>query len=194
MEKRQSYLISKLDTRSGENGEPIIEGYFSVFGQETEIWEGMYEQIAEGAFTKYLNNDIRCLFNHNSANVMGRTTAGTLILKEDSHGLFGSLKVNTDDRMAMDVYARVKRGDISGCSFGFFPVVEEWIDGPHNTTHWTVKEADLREVSICTFPAYPQTEITARASMRNNHCEELRKKTKKMLKSRLEEKKKCLKY
>ena len=191
-ERRQSYCVSKLDTRSGENGEPIIEGYFAVFEQETELWDGCYERIARGAFTAaLLHNDIRCLFNHESANVMARTKPGTLTLREDEHGLFGSLSVNTEDSMAMDVYARVKRGDISGCSFGFFPVSEEWTDADDGT-HWTVKEADLLEVSICTFPAYPQTEIAARHALLDDHRTQMRQKNKQRLKQRLEEKTTCL--
>lgn len=162
LNKRTSYFASKLTTRAESDGEKYIEGYFAVFNQETELWEGCFEKIAPGAFDNSLkNNDIRCLYNHDSGFVLGRNVSGTLELRTDAHGLWGRVKINQNDAQAMDVYARVERGDISGCSFGFDPVSEEY-DCKDDGMHWTVVEADVREVSICTFPAYPQTEIQAR--------------------------------
>lgn len=162
MEKRHSYFKSDLKVRAETDNEKYIEGYFAVFEQETELWDGCYEKIARGAFDNSLkNNDIRCLFNHDSGFVLGRTASGTLELRTDVMGLWGRVKINPSDTSAMDVYARVERGDISGCSFGFNPVSEEYEDRGDNYL-WTVLEADTHEVSICTFPAYEQTEIQAR--------------------------------
>ncbi|MDY4483383.1 MAG: HK97 family phage prohead protease [Butyricicoccus porcorum] len=187
--ERRAYQMSGLHTRDDSGtDDPIIEGYFAVFGQETEIWPGWFESIAPGAFANSLrNNDIRCLFDHDSANVLGRTSAGTLTLKEDDHGLFGQLHVNPDDRMAMDVYARVRRGDISGCSFGFFPISEE-CETKDDGDHYVVREADTIEVSVCTFPAYPTTEIDARKAAAADN----RRKRTQAQRKRLEAYKKCL--
>lgn len=164
MRQRHAYFKSNLKTRDEESGEKVIEGHFAVFNQETELWEGWFEQIAPGAFTKSIkNNDIRCLFNHNSGFVLGRNKSGTLELREDKTGLWGRVTVNDNDRQALDVYARVQRGDITGCSFGFFvPEGGETMEGEDGECHSTILEADVDEVSICTFPAYPQTEIQAR--------------------------------
>ncbi|MCD8355983.1 MAG: HK97 family phage prohead protease [Clostridia bacterium] len=184
-QKRTAYFAGNLKTRDDTDNQPVIEGYFAVFNQETELWPGVFESIAYGAFSNSLqNNDIRCLFNHDSANVLGRSSATTLQLREDSHGLYGVLLINPDDRMAMDVYARVKRGDITGCSFGFYPMSEHWEDRDDGT-HYVVEEADTIEVSICTFPAYPQTEIDARMAGNNRRRRDVQKK-------RLEELKQCL--
>ena len=162
MNKRHAYFKSELKTRAETDNEKYIEGYFAVFEQETELWERCFEKIARGAFDNSIkNNDIRCLFNHDSGFVLGRTASGTLELRTDAHGLWGRVKINPSDTAALDVYARVERGDISGCSFGFNPVSEEYEDRGDNYL-WTVLEADTHEVSICTFPAYPQTEIQAR--------------------------------
>lgn len=162
MDLRHAYFKSSLKTREEGEEDRYIEGYFAVFNQETELWPGYFEAIAQGAFDNSLeNNDIRCLFNHDTGFVLGRLLSKTLELKADSHGLWGRVKVNVNDNQAMDVYYRVERGDISGCSFGFNPVSEkseERTDG----ILWTVLEADVQEVSVCTFPAYPQTEIQAR--------------------------------
>ncbi|MEG0854411.1 MAG: HK97 family phage prohead protease [Angelakisella sp.] len=162
MNERRAYFAATLKTRAEGNNDRYIEGYFAVFNQETELWQGCFEKIAPGAFDNSLkNNDVRCLFNHDSGFVLGRMASGTLELKTDAHGLWGRVKVNPNDTQALDVYSRVERGDISGCSFGFNPVKEEYDDRGDNTL-WTVTEADTHEVSICTFPAYPQTEIQAR--------------------------------
>ena len=162
LNKRHAYFKSELKVRAETDNEKYIEGYFAVFEQETELWDRCFERIARGAFDNSLkNNDIRCLFNHDSGFVLGRTASGTLELRTDVRGLWGRVKINPSDTSAMDVYARVERGDISGCSFGFNPVNEEYEDRGGNYL-WTVLEADTHEVSICTFPAYEQTEIQAR--------------------------------
>ena len=132
------------------------------------------------------NNDIRCLFNHDSGLVLGRTGNQTLTLAEDEHGLKGSVRINPNDKQAMDIYARVERGDIAGCSFGFSPVAEdtEWRDD--GTVHWMVKEADTAEVSICTFPAYPQTSVMARKQGFEEARRQRMEQEKEALKKRLE--------
>lgn len=167
MKTRHMYFKSELKVRSqteeDQTQAPMIEGYFAVFNQETELWQGMFEEIAPGAFDNSLaDNDIRCLFDHDSAIVLGRSAAGTLALTVDERGLYGKVMINQDDTEAMNIYQRVKRGDISGCSFGFDPIDEELINRDDGTVKFIVKEADTLEVSIVTFPAYPQTEIEAR--------------------------------
>ena len=162
-ENRQMYFSSSFTTRSENDNEKYIEGYFAVFNKQTELYRNAFEEIAQGAFDNSLkNNDIRCLFNHDTAKVLGRTGNNTLELRVDSHGLWGRVQVNPNDKEANDIYARVQRGDISGCSFGFNPINEETEFRDDGAIKWRVLEADTLEVSIVTFPAYPQTEIQAR--------------------------------
>lgn len=152
-----------LKTRDdSENEEPIIEGYFAVFNSETELWRGAYEVISPTAFDDTLSNDIRALINHDTSLVLGRNKAGTLSLRTDSRGLWGTVKINPDDPEAMALYSRVKRGDVDQCSFGFNVIEEEteWRDD--DTVRWTINKADLHEVSVVTFPAYQDTSIQAR--------------------------------
>ena len=109
---------TKFETR--EDGENLsIEGYFAVFNSIYEIVPGMSESIAPGAFSKTLSGDIRALINHDTTLVLGRTKANTLQLREDSHGLWGHIDINPNDTDAMNLYERVKRGDVDQCSFGF---------------------------------------------------------------------------
>lgn len=153
--------LSQFTTR--EDGEElIIEGFFAVFNSNYEIWPGATESIAPGAFANTLGNDIRALINHDTTLVVGRNKAGTLDLREESRGLWGRIRINPNDQDALNVYERVKRGDVDQCSIGFNIVSEETEFQPDGSVHWTIREIDLWEVSICTFPAYEETSIAAR--------------------------------
>ena len=158
----RSSSFSNFETREdGEN--PVIEGYFSVFNTTYDMGFDMSESVAPGAFTKSLSNDVRALINHDTTYVLGRTSAHTLELREDSHGLWGKITINPKDSDAMNLYERVKRGDVSQCSFGFNIVSENTDIREDGSVHWTITEADLHEVSVCTFPAYEETAVSARA-------------------------------
>lgn len=164
IEIQRRSINEKLSTRSmeGDNQDYIIEGYFVVFNQETELWRSAFESISPTAFDETLGNDIRALINHETALVLGRNKSGTLELKVDSRGLWGTIKLNPNDTDAMNLYERVKRGDVDQCSFGFNIIEEdtEWRDD--GTVHWVIKKADLHEVSVVTFPAYEATSVSAR--------------------------------
>ena len=155
-------VASEFHTR--EDGEALlIEGYFAVFNSNYNITEGLSESIEHGAFTDTISEDIRALINHDTSFVLGRTKANTLTLKQDARGLWGKIVINPDDSDAMNLYARVKRGDVDQCSFGFDILDEDPIfseDG--SSIHWTIKKVRLYEVSVCTFPAYEETSVQAR--------------------------------
>lgn len=163
MNKLQYRTIGAIETRDAENENPTIEGYFAVFDEVYEIFEGYAEKIDPNAFNKSIGGDVRALTDHDTAKVLGRTTAGTLELRTDAHGLFGIIAVNPNDREAMDLYARVKRGDVNQCSFGF--IIDSARDEyrKDGSVLTTITDLTLFEVSVCTFPAYESTEVTARA-------------------------------
>lgn len=152
---------SQFQVREAE-GDLSIEGYFSVFNSIYELWPGATESVAPGAFSETLGDDIRALVNHNDTLVLGRNKAGTLELREDSHGLWGKIKVNPNDSDAMNLYERVKRGDVNQCSIGFMIESEETEFREDGSIHWTIRKVKLFEVSVCTFPAYEATEVSAR--------------------------------
>ena len=145
-----------------DDGNPIIEGYFAVFNTETELWPGAFEEIAPTAFDSSVSGDIRALINHDTTLVIGRTTNGTLELKVDTRGLWGRIRINPKDSDAMNIHARVERGDVNQCSFGFYPVKEETELLGDGSIKWTLTDVELFEVSCCTFPAYKETSIQAR--------------------------------
>lgn len=152
---------SKFKTRA-EDGNLYIEGYFAVFGSEYRMWENAIETIDEDAFDDTLDGDIRALVNHDSTLVLGRTTAGTLILRVDRVGLWGSITINQADQDAVNLYERVKRGDVSQCSFGFDIVDQSTEVMENGTTVWKLRKVKLYEVSVVTFPAYEDTSVEAR--------------------------------
>lgn len=158
-------IASNFTTR--EDGEDLkIEGYFAVFNSNYDIGPGMSESIAPGAFSNTLAEDIRALVNHDTTLVLGRTSAHTLELREDERGLWGRISINPKDTDAMNLYERVKRGDVSQCSFGFEIVREDTEISENGDVHWTIQEVRLFEVSCCTFPAYESTNISAREEQR----------------------------
>lgn len=148
---------------------PVIEGYFAVFNSDYEIWPGAVERVAPGAFANSLAGNIpaviggvRALADHDTRIVLGRTTAGTLELREDEKGLYGVIKINPEDQEAMNLYARVQRGDVNQCSFGFDIVAEDYEHRPDGSDLWTIRDVVLYEVSVVTFPAYAETSVQAR--------------------------------
>lgn len=170
---------SKFEIR--EDSEDLyIEGYFAVFNSNYEMWDGATESVAPGAFAETLGGDIRCLIDHDTMFVLGRNKAGTLELREDSHGLWGRVKVNPNDQDAVNLYERVKRGDVDQCSFGF-EILEEDTEINGERVHWTIKKVKLYEVSIVTFPAYTETSVSARKEdyeeIKKRKADEWREKT-----------------
>lgn len=183
-QKQTRSLSSDLKTRS-ENEDMVIEGYFAVFNSETELWHGAYEEIAPGAFDNTLSNDIRALIDHETRAVLGRTKSNTLDLKVDSRGLWGSIKVNPNDGDAVNLYERVKRGDVDQCSFGFNILKESTDFRDDGTVKWRIEDIDLHEVSVVTFPAYSDTGVQARKKEMEQHEQRKLEQRKQKLKERL---------
>lgn len=186
-ENRQTRsLQTELKTRAeGDNQDMFIEGYFAVFNAETELWPGAFEQLAPGAFDETLSNDIRGLINHDTTLVLARNKSGTLELKTDSRGLWGRIKINPNDSDAVNLYERVKRGDVDQCSFGF-NILQESVDfRDDGTVKWTIEKVDLHEVSVCTFPAYEETGVQARKAEVTQHKQRQLEQRKYKLKERL---------
>ena len=158
---RQLRAAASQFTTREDGDDLVIEGYFAVFNSTYNIFPGASESIAPGAFKNTLGNDIRALINHDTTLVIGRNKAGTLELREDSHGLWGRVLINPNDQDAMNIYNRVKRGDVDQCSIGFNIVSEETEFREDGSVHWEIHEIDLWEVSVCTFPAYEETSVAA---------------------------------
>jgi len=182
---RQVRSVPTEFTTRDDGDNPVIEGYFAVFDSNYEIAPGMSESVAQGAFSRTISGDIRALINHDTTLVLGRTKANTLQLREDAHGLWGHIDINPNDVDAMNLYERVKRGDVDQCSFGFDIRSQDTDIAEDGSIHWTIKDVDLYEVSCCTFPAYEKTNISARSAerdlIRKRELEAWKEKTKRRL-------------
>ena len=163
--KNQVRSIGKLQTRADNNetDEMKIEGYFVIFNSETKLFENYYEEISDKAFKDIDLTDIRALADHDTAKVLGRTKSQTLSLTVDDKGLYGEITINKNDSEAVNLYERVKRGDIDQCSFGFNILDETMDTRADGSTKWTITEIELFEVSVVTFPAYADTAVEARS-------------------------------
>lgn len=162
-ERRAIVRGGDFQTRE-EEGQRYIDGYFAVFGGEYWLWDDAYETVDPGAFSLDADKDVRALTNHDTTLVLGRTTAGTLSLRTDERGLYGTITINSADQDAVNLYERVKRGDVSQCSFGF-DILDERVEYREDgITIWHIQRVKLYEVSVVTFPAYEETAVQARKS------------------------------
>ena len=152
----------KITRDEQTHDERCVEGYFALYESETELWEGSYEIITKGAFDNTLNKDVRALWNHNTQYVLGRSKNGSLQLKADDKGLFGTIKL-PNTQYANDLYELVSRGDIDQASFGFNIIDEDLEELASGGYRWRINEIDLHEISVVTFPAYENTTVQARA-------------------------------
>jgi HK97 family phage prohead protease len=148
------------ELRASDSGK-VAKGYAALFGVETDIGGYFREKIARGAFSDAVKADVRALVDHDSGRVIGRSTSGTLRMKEDDKGLAVEIDLpdTTDGR---DLAVQLERGDISGMSFGFRVTHDEW-DESGDIPSRTIHKVELYEVSAVAFPAYDDTSIALRS-------------------------------
>jgi HK97 family phage prohead protease len=154
---------SDLEIRASEDGTKIV-GYAAIFDSPSEPMP-FTEYVRSGAFSKTLNDgaDVRLLIDHEGI-PLARTKSGTLRLEEDDIGL----RIETDlDPMNPDaarLISAMKRGDMSQMSFAFRTVKDSW---NNDRSIRELKEVQLYDVSVVTFPAYEETVAELRSRMDN---------------------------
>lgn len=174
--------------RAKQGDKPGIEGVASVYTQDYDTgW--FVERIAQGAFDRALSEkqDVRCLFNHDVNNVLGRTKSGTLRLSNSKGGLGYDCDTDPNTTVGRDVPAMIDRGDVDGCSFSFNVRKDNWSDefdaaGKYVRSIRVIEDLDLFDVGPVTFPAYTDTSVGTRSAQwpdgapieRRSHIEALR--------------------
>lgn len=173
---------AQVRAKSGEK--PGIEGYGAVFNEEYVLYEDtgwrFVEIIKPGAFSRVLKEaqDVRCLFNHDPDNLLGRSTNKTLRMAQDDKGLSYENDLDIRTTVGANVKAFVERGDLTGCSFAFTVSKQVWrdetsADGKMTTSTREIEEiGELFDVGPVTYPAYTGTNVSPRsqaqlAEMRN---------------------------
>lgn len=164
-------LIAKDDEKM------IVEGYALRFNTESHLLGEFVETISPKALENADLSDVRCLIDHNSSYVLGRTKADTLSLNVDDEGLYFRCQL-PNTTYARDLYENIKLGNVNQCSFGFTvdeggDVFEKRSDGLFKRTVNKIKS--LFDVSVVTYPAYEDTDVApALRSIENIKENELR--------------------
>ena len=156
----------QVRAHEGDDGQITLAGRGIPYGEWSDDLGGFREMILAPAFRESLaDDDIRCLYNHNGDIVLGRKSTETLRLTETPQGVDYECDINRDDQDAMSAVARVRRGDVTGNSFGFWIENSEDADWEEKDgVLWrTVKRAKLRELGPQVFPAYPQSDVQVRS-------------------------------
>lgn len=161
--KEKRVLTQPIELRAAEDGTRTVRGYASVFDRDSENLGGFIERIAPGAFDGTDMSDVRALFNHDDNKVLARTASGTLRLGVDERGLFYEFDLpNTS--YARDLAELMDRGDVNQSSFGFTISAggDEW-DWSEKPARRTITKIDrLFDVSVVTYPAYPDATVALR--------------------------------
>lgn len=187
----------KVELRADSEGAlaaPRIVGHAIAYESWTTLYEGRYlvcrEKINRGACKRAIEEkqDVRCLFNHDSNWVLGRTASGTLSLVEDPIGVYIDCKAPVTQTIRDMVITPIERGDVSGMSFAFTcpsggdMVTTQMSDGTvvfqTNSQRITLREdgdktieereildCDLFDVSPVTYPAYDSTDVAIRSRL-----------------------------
>jgi HK97 family phage prohead protease len=142
-----------------------IRGHAIVFNSRSVNLGGFYEIITPAAVDRTLRlaDDVRALVNHDTSKVLGRTKAGTLMLKKDRNGLAVSIDPPRTS-YSQDIQESIGRGDVSGMSFRFrvMPDGDTW-DEEDGQLIRTVHDMTFDEISVVSFPAYEQTDVLVSA-------------------------------
>ena len=152
-----------LETREGKTM-PVITGVPICFDKRSDDLGGFVEIVKPEAVTLG-QRDVLALAHHDTAQVLGRQSSGTLTLTKDDTGIRMEL-APPDTTVGRDIIESVRRGDIKGMSFGFRTRKDRWTFSAQDSKEPDLRELldiDLREVSIVAFPAYPDTSVAVRS-------------------------------
>lgn len=160
-ENRETRIIPvELRQETGSDGSPRLVGQAIVYNRLSLDLGGFREAFMPGSLTRSLERqEVVALWQHNPALVLGRTGNGTLVVEDTAESL-NFVLTPPETTWARDAMVSVERRDVHQMSFGWNPVAngEDWrMDGGELLR--IVREADLAELSLVTFPAYPQTSV-----------------------------------
>lgn len=170
-------MTNKIEIREDDDGNRTLSGYAVKWEKKSQVL-GFFlkfrEQFKKGAFADSLQkDDQRFLWSHDVSKVLGRTKNNTLRLEEDETGLRFEIDLPKTS-LGDDTYESIKRGDVDGVSFGFRMEDDEIEEPDDDLPLRTVKKAKLLEVSAVAFPAYPDSEVSARGyDIMKDHAEEM---------------------
>lgn len=153
----QGGLAARAEDLDEPAGLPQLRGHAIVFNKRSVDLGGFIEIIKPAAADRMEAEkpDLRALWNHDSSLPIGRVSAGTLRAKKVTRGV--AVEIDPP-RSAAGYVESVERRDVTGMSFGFWPLEDDW----HLEDGYPIREIFdmvVIEVSGVTFPAYPDTDI-----------------------------------
>ena len=155
--------IALRQAPAGSRSPGTVVGYAAVFGTYSADLGMFRERIAPGAFTKALqSSDARALQDHDPSRLLGRQSAGTLRLTEDSTGLLAEIDL-PDTQTGRDVAELIRRGDIQGQSFCFTCSQDAWEFNSETSLRTVIEIDELFDVGPVSFPAYEETSVAVRS-------------------------------
>jgi len=136
------------------------------YGVETEVF-WFREVIRPGAFRKPIeeNQDVVAWYQHGEGGALplGRTTAGTLKLRDTSDALEATA-FPPNRPWVDDLVVSIQRREVNGASFAFGDTTERWTEEPGEMPLREILETSLWDISPVVFPAYPNTDADVRSS------------------------------
>jgi uncharacterized protein len=146
----------------------VISGYAAVFDSPADIGGQFTEIIKPGAFTRALREkqNVRVLWNHDSAKVLATTGAGTATVVQDNRGLFVTAQLDPTISWHADAYRSIERGDVNGMSYGFAvdDDGQKWEQRGRKTYRTLVDIKLLLDCSPAAYPAGSETTLSARGA------------------------------
>jgi len=145
-----------------------IEGYAARFDNLSRDLGSFKEKCARGCFARSLkspDSDVRILVNHDPSKILGRVKAGTATVAEDSVGLRFNVQLDPAQQSHQDLYAAVRRGDLTDTSFAFMADDDGdlWSKGKDGQQIRTLTNVRLLDCSIVCYPAYEGNPVDARS-------------------------------
>lgn len=158
-----------IEIRRDDDGKLTLAGYAAMFNRNSEDLGGFSEILRPGCFRKVLgdNPDVKALLNHDPSSVFARTKNGSLTLEENQTGLKFTAQIDPEDEDGKRVYQKVNSGLMDQCSFAFSVDGEgqKWTDKNDTALREILEVNYLGDVSVVTYPAYPQTSVQARSAL-----------------------------
>jgi HK97 family phage prohead protease len=153
LDERRTVVYSNMEMRAEGEGN-MLTGYAAVFDSPSEPMP-FIEYVKRGAFMKTLNDgaDVRLLIDHEGV-PLARTKSGTLALEEDELGLRVEAELDPMNPDAARIISAMKRGDLTQMSFAFRTIKDSW---SNDRMTRELREVQLYDVSVVTFPAYEAT-------------------------------------
>lgn len=161
----QNYENRSVFNDQGEE-QNFVSGIGIVYNSTTEIYPGVFESIAPGAFAESLSNfrTVKSFINHNPTKILSTTRSEPSLEILDGEQFLEFNAPIPPTTYGNDLIINLKRGNIKGASFSF--TISENGDHykklPDGSLHRTITEAEIYEVGPVTNPAYEQTSVDLR--------------------------------